>query len=64
MTVCYNKITSKSQQRKLEELFVKKMMPLIGKPAKKKICLKNKLFRSKITLSTPEHKQHAPVETV
>ena len=26
----------------------------------KKICGKNKLFRSEITLSTPEHKQHAP----
>ena len=36
------------------------MVPLTGKRAKKKICSKNKLFRSEITLSTPEHKQHAP----
>ena len=35
------------------------MVPLTGKRAKK-ICGKNNLFRSEITLSTPEHKQHAP----
>ena len=61
MTVCYSKNTSNSQQKKLKisELGFAKEWCHFQENMQKNLR-HNKLFRSEITLSTPEHKQHAP----